>query len=119
VSTPPRCVLRSLATAPGVEVTGYGADDRLEVASDRGAELGRLDGAAIRIVAVIGGRRPYRVHWRDPHWMLSVANEWAVVRIGGELLTGPFPERALRDGDVIEIFAVDGRSIHRLGVELA
>jgi hypothetical protein len=82
--------------------------------------IGRIASSEIRIVAEIGGHRTFRVYWRDPAWMFGLSNEWACVRFNEEapLERCEFIQRALCDGDVIEILAVDDQPVHRLRVEL-
>ncbi len=115
----PRCRLRRLYTQPGVTVTGYGADDRVEVVPETHFVIGRSDDAELRIAAEIGGDRTFSVFWRPPSWIFHVNNEWAIVILDGTLLRGSFPSRPLHDRSVIEIRDVHSDlPVHRVRVEL-
>lgn len=116
----PRCWLRHWYTQPGVVVTGYGDDDRVEVLPDTHFVIGRAFDAAITISAEIGGTRTFSVFWRPPSWIFHLNNEWAIAVVDGNRLRGAaFESAPLRDGSVIEIRHVHtDEPVHRLRVEL-
>ncbi len=115
----PRCRLRRLYTQPGVTVTGYGVDDRVEVVPETHFVIGRTGDAEISIAAQIGGRRAFSVFWRPPSWTFHINNEWAIAILDGERLQGNFPSRPLHDGSVIEIRDVHSDlPVHRVKVEI-
>ena len=120
LTTAPRCRLRRLYTQPGVEVEGYGDDDRVEVFPDAHFVIGRGSACAIRIAGMIGGRSTFSVFWRPPDWTFKVNNEWAIAVVDGERLIGmQFPSRPLHDGSLIELRHVHEEVvIHRLRVEI-
>jgi hypothetical protein len=106
-------------TAPGVVVTGYGADGTYDVPAGGSIVIGRSVRSEISIAAPIGGHRTYRLHWSEPHWTLTLSNEWAIARINGEQV--PLYVHAkcvLRDGDVIELFTTENALAHRFRVAL-
>jgi hypothetical protein len=116
----PRCRLRRLYTQPGVSVTGYGADDRVEVVPETHFVIGRTTDAEIHISAQIGGHRTFSVFWRPPSWIFKINNEWAIALVDGDRLRSTdFPSIALHDGSVIEIRDVHSdEPVHRFRVEI-
>lgn len=120
VQTPPRCRLRRLYVRPGATVEGYGDDGRIEVRPDAHFAIGRAAGCDVHVASVIGGHRTFVIHWRAPRWIFKVNNEWAIVRLDGELLDrATFESRPVHDGSVVEIYEVtSGELVHRLRVEL-
>ncbi len=118
ITIAPRCRLRRLYTQPGITVTGYADDDRVEVSADAPFTVGRVADADVVIAAMIGGRRTYMIYWRAPEWILHVNNEWAVVTVNGERIH-PFNHAALRDGTIVEIRNCHSdEPVHRFRVEL-
>lgn len=116
--SPPRCRLRRLFTQPGVTVTGYGADDLVEVPPDAMFIIGRTTGANVRVVSEIGGHRTLAMFWRSPSWIFKVNNEWAVVALDDELLA-TFESRPVRHGTVIDVHRVHTiELVHSFRVEL-
>jgi hypothetical protein len=116
----PRCRLRRWYTRPGVTVTGYGGDDRIEVLPDAHFVIGRVADADLAISGQIGGARTFSVFWRPPSWIFHVNNEWAIAVVDGNRLRGMvFASAPLHDGSVIEIRDVHSdEPVHRLRVEL-
>jgi len=115
---PPRCRLRRLFTRPGVELRGYGADDRVEVPSTRIFVIGRVFDAGLQIDEMIGGRQTFGIYWSAPRWELHVNNEWAIATVDGERIGG-FETRPLENGSVVEIRHTQTEAlVHRFRVEL-
>jgi len=116
--SPPRCRLRRLFTQPGVTVTGYGADDLVEITPATMFCIGRSSDAEVRIAAEIGGRRTMALFWRSSSWIFKLNNEWAVVTLDDERLD-TFESRPVHHGTVIDIHHVHtGEVLHRFRVEL-
>lgn len=114
----PRCRLRRLFTESGVEVRGYGDDNRVEVAEDASFTIGRTSDSEVQIDAMIGGRRTFTIFWRAPEWTFHVNNEWAIVLVDGERIP-QFNNAPLRDGTIVEIRNCQSdEPVHRFRVEL-